>query len=172
MATRGFGALVAPARRPWATRGPLKLATAVAVAAAFIAPLLTANAAQAAFLGERGVVFVSGTTSARGETDILAVTYSNGQAVLVANYTPHNHKVNLSPTVTAEGGPHILFVEKSSPSGPGDIYVMDRYPPGGGLPRPVQLTRDGDDEEQPAGSPSGARTPTAGTWATPRRSGP
>ncbi len=135
----------------------MRLGAALAVAATFLAPLVSTPAAHAAFLGKRGVVFASGSTSRNGETDILAFTYKNGRAILVEDYTPHNHMVNISPTVTAEGGPHIVFVEKSSPTGQGDIYVMDRYPPGGGLPHPVQLTKDSDDEEQPAGSPSGGK---------------
>jgi Tol biopolymer transport system component len=117
----------------------------------------TAPIAQAAFLGDRGMVFVSGKTSPTGETDILAFTYRNGTATLVLNYTSRNHAVNLSPTVSAEGGPHIIFVQKDNANAPGDIYVMDRYPPGGGLPNLTPLTRDGDDEEQPAGSPSGGK---------------
>lgn len=157
LGTRPLPGSPTQARRNGPARRVARLASVVAVIATFLLPLAAAPGAHAAFLGKRGVVFVSGTTTRSGETDILAFTFKKGRAILVQDYTPHNHKVNLSPTVTAEGGPHILFVEKSGAQGPGDIYVMDRYPPGGGLPHPVQLTRDSDDEEQPAGSPSGGK---------------
>jgi Tol biopolymer transport system component len=114
-------------------------------------------AAHAAFLGDRGVVFVSGKINHSGETDILAFTYRNGVATLFQDYTPHNHNVNLSPVVSPEGGPNVAFAEKAGAGGQGDIFVVERYPPGGGLPRPTQLTRDSDDEEQPAFSPSGGK---------------
>src|SRR5439155_8426368 len=83
--------------------------------------LAAGPAANAAFLGDRGMVFVSGKTSPSGETDILAVTYRDGSATLVEDYTPNNHRVNLSPTVSPEGGPHIAFVEQDGSGGHGDI---------------------------------------------------
>ena len=39
-----------------------------------------------------------------------------------------------------EGGPHVVYVGEPRGGGPGDLFLIDRYPPGGGLPKPFNLT--------------------------------
>src|SRR6266511_2459684 len=136
---------------------PRVLAVLATLAATVGLQLASTPAARASFLGDRGMVFVSGKTGSSGPSHIPSLTYANGTRQLVQDYMPKSKAVSLSPTLSAEGGPHILFVQKANAKAPGDIYVMDRYPKGGGLPTPVRLTNTPDDEEQPAGSPSGGK---------------
>src|SRR5713226_1707855 len=91
------------------TRGLARLVVPMLLAAMFALPLSATTAAHAAFLGKRGVIFVSGRLTRGGETDILSFAFRNGTAVLVQDYTPHDHRLNLSPHRVGRGrAPHLL----------------------------------------------------------------
>ena len=114
-----------------------------------------APAAHAAFLGGKGqIAFTGWKTAGRDSTDIWSVTAGGKDPV---DLTRGDGLNDSSPTFSPEGGPHIAYVGRHVGGGPGDIYVIERYPPGGGQSVPARLTSSSNDEDSPAWSPSGGK---------------
>ena len=136
-------------------RAVLLLVAAAAATVLSLSPLEPGPAAHAAFRGARGqIAFTGWKTTGRDRTDIWSVTAGGKQP---ANLTRGDGLDDSAPTYSPEGGPHIAYVGRRPGGGPGDVFVIDRYPPGGGQAVPRRLTRSGDDEGAPAWSPSGGK---------------
>ena len=132
-------------------RYALSTATVVSIVAG---PIITAPPASASFLGKPGNIFVSAHKPGSSDYDIWQITPGGA---LVENQTGHNNTRDLSPVVSPEGGPHIVFVGKPNGGGEGDIYVVDRDSPGRGNPKIDQLTNSPADDEEPTWAPSGGK---------------
>jgi hypothetical protein len=130
-------------------------AVALAVAAALVLPVLHAPRADAAWLGKRGVIVFTGHPTGKAKS---SVWFMNGDGSGLVQMTPNDHRNDFDATFSPEGGPHVVYVGKPMGGGPGDLFVIDRYPPGGGLPKPDPITdRLDGDAEHPAFSPSGGK---------------
>jgi len=127
------------------------LAVAANVALSLVAP----QSAHAAWLGKRGVIAFSGHSASSSKSSIW---FMNADGSGISERTPNDRRNDLDPAFSPEGGPHIVYVGKPRSGGPGDLFVIDRYPPGGGLPKPINITAKlAGDAEHPAFSPSGGK---------------
>ncbi len=126
-----------------------------AVVAALTLQVLRPAPAHAGWLGKRGViVFVAPT--AKG--DKSSIWFMTGEGTDLVEMTPGDGRNDFDPMFSPEGGPHVVYVGRPLKGGPGDLFVIDRYPPGGGLPKPINLTAKlAGDSEHPAFSPSGGK---------------
>ena len=131
------------------------VAAIVAAAAAFVLPALPATPAHAAWLGKRGVIVFTGHTTNDPKSSVWFVNSDGTGAV---EMTPNDHRNDFDATFSPEGGPHVVYTGRPMGGGDGDLFVIDRYPPGGGLPKPDPITDDLEgDAEHPAFSPSGGK---------------
>ena len=94
--------------------------------------------------------------------DIRSFTWdTDGTVTLEDDYSPNARAFNDDPAFSPEGGPHIVYMGKSGPNSmDGDLFVVDRQPPGSGLPKPENLTNSAQlsgDAEHPSFSPSGGK---------------
>jgi RTX calcium-binding nonapeptide repeat (4 copies)/WD40-like Beta Propeller Repeat len=131
------------------------LAVTATAVAAFAVPLLQTPAAQAAWLGKRGVIAFTGHLGGSPKSSVWFVGRDGKDLV---EMTPNDRRNDVDATFSPEGGPHVAYAGKPLGGGDADLYVIDRYPPGGGLPKPDNITDDLDgDAEHPAFSPSGGK---------------
>ncbi len=127
----------------------------LAVSANAALSLVAPQPAHAAWLGERGVIAFAGHSASSSKSSIWFV---NADGSGLSERTPNDGRNDLDPAFSPEGGPHVVYVGRPKNGGPGDLFVIDRYPPGGGLPKPINLTSKLDgDAEHPAFSPSGGK---------------
>ena len=130
-------------------------AVALALAAALVLPVLHAPRADAAWLGKRGVIVFTGHPLSKAKSSVWFV---NADGSGLVEMTPNDRRNDFDATFSPEGGPHVVYVGKPMGGGDGDLFVIDRYPPGGGLPKPDPITDDLEgDALHPAFSPSGGK---------------
>jgi len=131
------------------------LAAAVAAAIAFLLPVLHAPRADAAWLGKRGVMVFTGHPIGKAKS---SVWFLSGDGSGPMEMTPNDHRNDIDASWSPEGGPHVVYTGKPLAGGPGELFVIDRVQPGGGLPKPDPITDDlAGDAEHPVFAPAGGK---------------
>jgi hypothetical protein len=137
------------------TRNARATLAAAVLAATLLLPILHAPPAEAAWLGKRGVIVFTGHPVGKAKSSVWFVN-SDGSGLV--EMTPNDKRNDVDATFSPEGGPHLVYVGKPQGGGDGDLFVIDRYPHGGGLPKPDPITDNLDgDAAHPAFSPSGGK---------------
>jgi hypothetical protein len=132
---------------------PRRLFLTAAIAATTVVTFLQAGTAHATWLGKRGVIAVAGRQAPGMKSSIWFVDQEGSGLV---EMTPNDGRDDSSPAFSPEGGPHVAYVGTPRGGGPADLFIIDRAPGGGGLPRPVNLTAHlAGDAQDPAFDPSG-----------------